>query len=201
MMAADSFRDWTTAQLRDERELMQWRLVEYEVYEPDDECGPMCRTHSFAIAESIIADIEAELERRERLSRIAAHAPKTGPYATTDIFRVVKSAVTLEAFCDRFGPVLAQRGRKLWGLCPLPDHHEKTGSFMVDPERQQWYCFGCNRGGDLFTLAGYYFQESSMVGAAKIVAERFGMQTGAPTASGTDGPRVVFPKPGVIDAR
>lgn len=33
------------------------------------------------------------------------------------------------------------------GLCPL--HEEKTPSFMVNPEKGQFYCFGCKEGGDI----------------------------------------------------
>lgn len=46
---------------------------------------------------------------------------------------------------------LRQRGKNLWGLCPM--HQEKTPSFVVNPDRRSWYCFGaCSRGGDVFDL-------------------------------------------------
>ena len=34
-----------------------------------------------------------------------------------------------------------------WGLCPF--HTEKTPSFMVDPRESIFYCFGCEKGGDM----------------------------------------------------
>ncbi len=46
--------------------------------------------------------------------------------------------------------VLKKNGRKFWGLCPF--HGEKTASFSVDPERQLFYCFGCKKGGTVFTF-------------------------------------------------
>lgn len=51
--------------------------------------------------------------------------------------------------------VLQKRGKNFVGLCPF--HNEKTPSFSVSPEKQVYYCFGCGRGGNIFTfLMDYY---------------------------------------------
>ena len=51
------------------------------------------------------------------------------------------------AVLEQEGVALKKRGRSMWGLCPF--HNEKTPSFMVDPERQKFKCFGCGEGGDV----------------------------------------------------
>jgi hypothetical protein len=44
-------------------------------------------------------------------------------------------------------------GGRAWftGRCPLPDHEDKTPSFYIYPPGR-WYCYGCNRGGDVVDL-------------------------------------------------
>lgn len=45
---------------------------------------------------------------------------------------------------------LEKAGTNYKALCPF--HNEKTPSFMINPERNFWYCFGCQRGGDVFSF-------------------------------------------------
>jgi DNA primase len=47
------------------------------------------------------------------------------------------------------------RGR-LMGLCPL--HSDHKPSFLVDPSKSLFYCYGCGRGGDLIRFAELYHQ-------------------------------------------
>ncbi|MCX6782121.1 MAG: DNA primase [Candidatus Magasanikbacteria bacterium] len=58
---------------------------------------------------------------------------------------------------------------------PCPFHHEKTPSFMVHPEKQIWHCFGCGKGGDIFTfvqeMEGLDFPET-----LKLLADRAGVK-------------------------
>ncbi|MCL2480922.1 MAG: DNA primase [Spirochaetaceae bacterium] len=45
---------------------------------------------------------------------------------------------------------LKKNGRTLKGLCPF--HSEKTPSFTVTPDKGMFYCYGCHKGGDIFSF-------------------------------------------------
>lgn len=49
---------------------------------------------------------------------------------------------------------MKKAGRNFKGLCPF--HQEKTPSFMVNPEKQIFHCFGCGVGGDVFSFIMKY---------------------------------------------
>lgn len=71
---------------------------------------------------------------------------------------------------------LRRSGRSWVGLCPF--HPEKTPSFNVNPERQFFYCFGCQAGGDVYTFLMRY-RGISFMEAAEEVARRAGVDLGA----------------------
>jgi DNA primase len=48
------------------------------------------------------------------------------------------------------------RGGRFMGLCPLHDDHNP--SFLVDPSRNLFYCYGCARGGDVIRFAELYHE-------------------------------------------
>ena len=67
---------------------------------------------------------------------------------------------------------LNPEGKELFGLCPF--HHEDTPSFSVTPDKNQWYCFGCHKGGNILTFIAQYHKVKSAE-AVKILCDYAGV--------------------------
>jgi DNA primase len=61
----------------------------------------------------------------------------------------IKSKLDIVEFIGESVP-LKKAGQSFKGLCPF--HGEKTPSFIVTPARESWHCFGCGKGGDIFSF-------------------------------------------------
>ena len=81
--------------------------------------------------------------------------------ARNDIYETISRYVSLQ-----------RAGRLYKGLCPF--HSERSPSFMVYPETQSYYCFGCGAGGDVikFTME---MNSLSYIEAIRYLAQQCGM--------------------------
>ena len=77
---------------------------------------------------------------------------------------------------------LQRRGNRLVGLCPF--HTEKTPSFTLSPDRNLFYCFGCQKGGSMIDFV-MEMEKLSFPEAFALLAERAGMQV--QQAGGSEG--------------
>jgi DNA primase len=68
---------------------------------------------------------------------------------------------------------LEKAGKNLKARCPF--HNEKTPSFIISPERGNYYCFGCGKNGDIFSFVQEY-EGVEFTEALKILAERAGVE-------------------------
>ncbi len=84
----------------------------------------------------------------------------------------VKDRINIEEVVSSY-LTLKRAGANLKGLCPF--HNEKTPSFMVNPERQIFKCFGCGEGGDIFTFIEK-IEGVDFYNALKILADRAGVK-------------------------
>src|SRR5215472_4950888 len=78
-----------------------------------------------------------------------------------DIVRVIGEYVRLK-----------KSGQNFTGLCPF--HGEKTPSFAVHPVKQIFHCFGCGKGGDVFSFV-MEMEKCPFPEAVRMVAEKCGI--------------------------
>src|SRR3954467_22583 len=64
---------------------------------------------------------------------------------------------------------LKRAGANFVALCPF--HREKSPSFNVNPQKQIFHCFGCHKGGDVFTFVKEY-ENIPFPDAVRRLAER-----------------------------
>ncbi|MBD2777251.1 DNA primase [Iningainema tapete] len=69
------------------------------------------------------------------------HIPRLHP----DTIEEVKQRADIVDVVSEY-VVLRKRGKDFVGLCPF--HNEKSPSFTVSPNKQMYYCFGCQAGGN-----------------------------------------------------
>src|SRR5215471_17318439 len=78
--------------------------------------------------------------------------------AASDIVDVIGSYIPLK-----------RAGANFTALCPF--HKEKSPSFNVNPQKQIFHCFGCHKGGDVFTFVKEY-ENIGFMDAVRRLAER-----------------------------
>ena len=81
----------------------------------------------------------------------------------------IKQKLDIVDFIREYIPVKAV-GANFQALCPF--HGEKTPSLVISPEKQIWHCFGCGKGGDVFSflmeMEGLGFSEAVRQLAPKV---------------------------------
>jgi hypothetical protein len=115
----------------------------------------------------------------------AYHSPNQGKTPNTPRYRGVsytkpitaaKEAVPCIDLADRLaGPGKFRKVGNRWTTnCVLPGHEDRVPSFVVYPETNSFFCFGCLRGGDVVELARLawgYDERDAHIAAAELLME------------------------------
>jgi len=88
-------------------------------------------------------------------------------------FERVSEAVDIADVVKDYVNLKQKRPGSWLGLCPF--HKEKTPSFTVSSDKGLFYCFGCGKGGNIFTFLRE-LEGVSNVEALKMLAERAGIE-------------------------
>ena len=94
------------------------------------------------------------------------------PFYGDDIVERVREASDIVDVISAYLP-LKRKGRNYWARCPF--HQEKTASFSVSPDKQIFHCFGCHKGGNVFTFIIEY-EKLPFPDALKLLAARANVQ-------------------------
>lgn len=82
----------------------------------------------------------------------------------------VKLAYDIVDYVQQAGISLKQRGATYLGLCPF--HNERTPSFNVNSNFQNYRCFGCGANGDLISFVENYERLDFMEAVRKLAEEK-----------------------------
>lgn len=86
--------------------------------------------------------------------------------------QTIKDRLDIVQLIQEYIP-LKKSGVHWKGCCPF--HNEKTPSFMVQPDKQFFHCFGCNSHGDVITFVEK-MEGLEFIEALRLLAERAGVK-------------------------
>ena len=98
----------------------------------------------------------------------SAYPPANTVVITPDKLAQIRSASDIVDIIGAAIP-LKRAGANFTALCPF--HKEKSPSFNVNPHRQIFHCFGCHKGGDVFSFVKEY-ENLTFPEAVKRLADR-----------------------------
>ncbi len=89
-----------------------------------------------------------------------------------DLVKKIKDAIDYYDFFSRFLR-LKKVGSTHMSICPF--HPDSQPSLSVDIKKGLWYCFGCNRGGDIFNFI-MELESCNFVDSLKYISELLGIE-------------------------
>ncbi len=97
----------------------------------------------------------------------------------------------------RYGPLIERGKRGFQGYCPLCSHIE--GTLFVRPDLQEWHCFECGAGGDMYDFVSLV-ERISREEAIATVRQRFAHREEQPAAAAVPAAMPAAPPRPSLDA-
>lgn len=96
-----------------------------------------------------------------------------GRFIPDEILDQIRLRADLVELVQSYVPNLRKSGTSSWKAC-CPFHAEKTPSFIVNSARQTYHCFGCGKGGNVFTFI-MEMEKFDFPNAAEFLARKYGV--------------------------
>ncbi len=93
-------------------------------------------------------------------------------YIPDDVLDQIRVRADIVDLIQSYVPTLKKNGANWKACCPF--HQEKTPSFIVNPQRQSYKCFGCGKGGNVFSFV-MEFEKLDFPNAAEFLARKYGV--------------------------
>ena len=90
-----------------------------------------------------------------------------------DVLDQIRLRADIVEVVQGYVPTLKRAGANSWKAC-CPFHQEKTPSFTVNPARQSYKCFGCGKGGNVFTFV-MEMEKLDFPNTAELLARKYGV--------------------------
>jgi hypothetical protein len=103
-------------------------------------------SHMISLLEKEIPTVYSIAKDAAQLDELQTAPPPTGRID----YKALKDRIDIVSYIERY-TTLKKMGVNYRGVCPL--HSEKTPSLYVYPKTKSFYCFGCQRGGDVIDFA------------------------------------------------
>ena len=84
----------------------------------------------------------------------------------------VLDEVDLTEVAEDYGITLKLKGHRAWACCPF--HNENTASFCIDTVKNLWYCYGCNKGGNVINFVMEIDGLTFPLAVKKLLKEKLG---------------------------
>ena len=102
---------------------------------------------------------------------VHSRKPQNTLYIIEDTINQIKDQVNIVDIIGEYVP-LKKSGQSYKALCPF--HTEKTPSFVVNPQKAIFHCFGCGVGGNVFNFL-MKFKGIGFPDAVRLLGERVGI--------------------------